>query len=632
MSNGGMVKTSITSILDTFTTKIIFLQPVYECIANAFEAGASKITVEFICTPNLLNENEIYSIVITDNGEGFTEENVSSFSEYMSKRKAKLGCKGVGRFTWLKVFKDITIDSVANNQKVQINFSRNFDIRDDIKIFKQQGNDFTGTKITFNNIVENYKNEEINLKLFKDKILDYFYVNLLEFKNIKKTFEIKLCLNDEALLITTSDLSDLESKSILIKSELDGIEYDFNIKYTFLNNNGENECYFCGNGRLVEKIKLERLFLKLPKSEKIKILVSSKYFDDRINYERTLLDLKKTDNNPTILNPLTFNEIILRLENELETILFNRFPEISKNNESIINSCINQKPYLSKYIREDKSIIKDEKKLINDAEKAFEKDKKETTNNFLRILNEKEIDSEKLSIEFEKLNDLSARELAQYFLFRQTIIDTLKSFIDRGESFERYLHNLFLNLGKRNDSEQGIRDKYSNCIRLLDDKFMSFNRMYSDTKIKSILKDLKQSNTSFYGEKEPDLTIFYSSNDVVVVEFKAIGAKSIEKANAFSEINRNMGIIAKNFEELNNLYGYIITQLDDETIQNFSVMPGVTKMFSDNGRTIFYCYNQNIIGKDGRTIPTHIYVLSTENIYYDANARNKHFIEIIKNK
>ena len=50
--------------------------------------------------------------IVTDNGNGFDSINYQSFLEAYSRLKVKKGCKGIGRFLWLKAFDSVTIDSI----------------------------------------------------------------------------------------------------------------------------------------------------------------------------------------------------------------------------------------------------------------------------------------------------------------------------------------------------------------------------------------------------------------------------------------------------------------------------------------------------------------------------------------
>ena len=51
------------------------------------------------------------SFDITDNGNGFNDQNYQSFLEAYSQLKVKKGCKGIGRFLWLKAFDNISVES-----------------------------------------------------------------------------------------------------------------------------------------------------------------------------------------------------------------------------------------------------------------------------------------------------------------------------------------------------------------------------------------------------------------------------------------------------------------------------------------------------------------------------------------
>lgn len=58
------------------------------------------------------NPDPILNVTIIDNGEGFNEANFTSFKKPFSKVNNKYGCKGIGRFTILTLFK--RMDVVSN--------------------------------------------------------------------------------------------------------------------------------------------------------------------------------------------------------------------------------------------------------------------------------------------------------------------------------------------------------------------------------------------------------------------------------------------------------------------------------------------------------------------------------------
>lgn len=59
-------------------------------------------------------KGHIDSVIIQDNGCGFTENNYHAFETADTTRKLALGGKGVGRFTWLVAFAEAMIVSRYN--------------------------------------------------------------------------------------------------------------------------------------------------------------------------------------------------------------------------------------------------------------------------------------------------------------------------------------------------------------------------------------------------------------------------------------------------------------------------------------------------------------------------------------
>lgn len=101
------------------------LYPLFEAVSNSIHAIAARtpkrrgaIQIRLVrdatqenLAPLIENIEPINQIQITDDGCGFTNDNMAAFDELDTRYKAKLGGKGVGRLTWLKVFQKITVDS-----------------------------------------------------------------------------------------------------------------------------------------------------------------------------------------------------------------------------------------------------------------------------------------------------------------------------------------------------------------------------------------------------------------------------------------------------------------------------------------------------------------------------------------
>lgn len=104
------------------------LIPLYEAIVNSInaiderkrkcESFSGRIEIEVIRDRTLFSEsdsNTVRGFSIKDNGIGFDENNMASFMEADSDYKLAFGGKGVGRFSWLKAFSNVSITSTFNS-------------------------------------------------------------------------------------------------------------------------------------------------------------------------------------------------------------------------------------------------------------------------------------------------------------------------------------------------------------------------------------------------------------------------------------------------------------------------------------------------------------------------------------
>ncbi|WP_169776881.1 ATP-binding protein [Campylobacter mucosalis] len=103
---------------------------IQEAITNSIHANASQIEVFFETIDESLIEGtnlKVKKVIVCDNGEGFTDENIKSFNQYMSDYKYDLGCKGIGRFTYLTLCDKVEIFSYNKNKpiKLTLHWTRN---------------------------------------------------------------------------------------------------------------------------------------------------------------------------------------------------------------------------------------------------------------------------------------------------------------------------------------------------------------------------------------------------------------------------------------------------------------------------------------------------------------------------
>lgn len=95
------------------------LLPVFEAVMNGFQAieetgrsdGRIEVFLERSGTTDDTRPAPISAVRVTDNGIGFTDENVEAFNTVDTLRRASAGGKGLGRFLWLKAFGRAEIES-----------------------------------------------------------------------------------------------------------------------------------------------------------------------------------------------------------------------------------------------------------------------------------------------------------------------------------------------------------------------------------------------------------------------------------------------------------------------------------------------------------------------------------------
>ena len=78
-------------------------------------------------------KRKIQNISITDNGIGFTSENIQSFKRLDSTYKSQMfGCLGIGRLLWLKVFEEVEISSVCEEGGKKLFRHFSFDVEKEV--------------------------------------------------------------------------------------------------------------------------------------------------------------------------------------------------------------------------------------------------------------------------------------------------------------------------------------------------------------------------------------------------------------------------------------------------------------------------------------------------------------------
>lgn len=622
--------------------KVAFLQPVFEAVSNSLEAHATEINIVLQAEDNTLPgmPKKIIGFSIEDNGEGFTQKNRDAFTKLWTTNKLDIGCKGVGRLTWLRVFEKATVKSFVGDEVVSINFDKSFDGHKDIKVEKNtQPATQNKTTISFESVTDKYhkiakKGEndedhraEADLEQIYDVILKHLLVKLSLLKKEKKTFSINLTLDKENCEITDSNIPDLQEEVFEIEDRTQR-KHSFRLYYNFFNNDkNQKYLYYCANSRAVQPFKEDISLSSLPNKDSIIMLLSSSYLDERVNDERNEFTLPLSDKNPSALDPLSFPAINAVLKDKVQGIVLTKYPEITKSNDDVKQKAIEKAPYLTDFIKKDTSIIKNEKDLIDNAKKSFEEKKVKSQAGFAKMLEKKSVNPVIFQKAIEEVSAVALAELGEYILYRQNIIAALNNAMADPTKKEDFIHNIFMPM-KTDDGQQVDRHYLSN-LWLLDDKFMTYSYAASDKTINQIKNAIEEKDKLKYKNKNrPDLIIFFnqdenSTKDVIIAELKGANATNDEKSKALMELPNNIEVIRQNIPETKSIWGYIITSIDSDfqkTIENQGIYQELFSAGDDN--KAYYFYN--------KSLRAHITIVDLKTIVDDSSARNKTFLEILK--
>ncbi|WP_298767354.1 ATP-binding protein [uncultured Polaribacter sp.] len=607
----------------------------FESITNSIHANATSIKCYLNCNNMVADDGEesigtikVDTIKIVDNGDGLTDDNYKSFSKYRTKFKKDLGCKGVGRFVFLKVYKNAKytskISSIQEERKI------NFDFQFDTDNFKKHETEVleNETEVSLQFLNKNYLDYEkkvdrriqLDLHKIRGKVLIHLIPTLFFYK--QKGVEINIDFIDEynelSIKIAPEDVPAFLEKKFQIRNS-DGITHDFLLHYKIENIAGSLNAFYCANNRAVCEFSEKDLKISMPYNYSGYMLLESKYFDTKVNNDRNNFDIfpVKTD----VFSPLSWELINSEVKKNIGDIVKEGVPETKKINKQKLKEIQEERPYLIQHIQpEDIEMagFLDKRNIIEKAKKSFDTAKERVLSN-----------SGKEEYTDKELNDaiaLAQNELVSYINDRVIVIDRLKTLVDKSERVESIIHNLFM--------KQYTKDDYysvgKNNLWLLDDRFTTYSYAASDKRIGEVLNDIGENtdDVDILGDK-PDLSLFFSHkpNNVdrlksVLVEIKPFDFSKKPDRKKFQGIQQLLDYVKafKDKEKIEEVYGYLITDIDKELSERL-LDDSYTPMFSTE-RPIYHRFYERL--------GISIYVVSAKTLIYDAESRNRIFLNIIK--
>lgn len=457
---------------------------------NSFQDGYINIIIDK-SKDNLFGK-DVYSVTIEDNGIGFTTKNMDSFLTIESQYKKKYGGKGVGRFSWLKVFSKVEIVSnyCENNAFYKREFI--FDTKDNIDVIPQDSdvNEYKTTVKLVNPHQELqpflYKSIETLAKITAKHALYYLISNPIKIKIFEN--ETEVLVNE----LVSNNIHKINSSSFNTKNyEFEIIHYKIN--KSFINN---NEVLLTADSRLVESYNVEKLIPILSgwvdNFECYYVgIVSGDYLNAHVQANRLGFNISEESGE---LDPYPcMRDIRDKIISEIMCVLQDDINNIQEETyDKIVNYIEKQKPEYSvlKHYCDDKlRLIKPhlkEDKLDDELHRIYRGLERESRDKIRALIEEKEIFGSNYKDvfleEFSKFDDCSKSNLAKYITYRKIIIELLESALKRnndGYTKEEVIHNILFPMRSTNE-------EYGPCshnLWLIDDRLSYMSYIASDKRI-----------------------------------------------------------------------------------------------------------------------------------------------------
>ncbi len=633
------------------------LIPLFEAIVNSIQASDSKgrVEVEVIRqrTQMSLDQEsdqlqEVESFKITDYGIGFNAENIQSFKTADSTFKAQLGCKGVGRFTWLKVFESVSVDSIYIENKEYYKAEFDFSIEDpdlnSLKVTPYVGDKKCITEVTLLNAKAPYQGRlPIQLESYADAIIEhcimYFLENKIESLIVKDNTGSKIELVDYFNKFYGNDIR-------TVNFTVGGNEF---ISYYVKSykNQRIHKIHFCANTRAVTEYKPSDYISNIPEyfldqergKFRYSIYVTSPYLDENVNQERTEFSILKSEDYLDEERPAietVIGELLIQCDSVfaefLAPMIEQHLSRVSEYVEHVgyeYRSLLKHRPDWIKLIKigiSDDDLDVELHKLLRD----FEVELKSEAKSIKKTLKEsKSLSSSEYKNSYKKyaeaINDVGKSNLAKYVIHRKSIVDILELSLeirdDDKYALENAVHDIIMPLSSTNDD---VTNQSQN-LWLIDER-MSFNTLLASDKPFSSITNIEDN-------RRPDILIFNNPivfgdddrrpNTATIIEFKrpmrddyTAEENPIEQVMNYAKKLRNSKNLKNrkgrhiNLDSTVPIYCYVVCDLTDSireqaSDRNFIPTP-------DNEGYIWYHGVYNV----------YFEIISFEKVLSDAKKRN----------
>lgn len=660
-----MSSVNIHGVINNISKSTSVYTPIVEAVVNSIQSIEKNGTTTGQIVITLIRDSQsslkfdadaledIKTVLIEDNGEGFTDENTNSFDMLYSEQKKHLGGKGFGRFTFLRYFESVDIESVFSEGEKR--FKRKFDFipNDQQKIVSNDSKAETETAlenktlISLNSLKRGQLDKKLNTIARKllEKLLIYFINDTYSCPKISLKCDDKVIVLNELLGNDYAEIQEMDSKSFTLEAEDQKETFNLKIfKIFFPENQKSKICLTAHNREVTETLThtyipefsdnfYEKTTDGSTKDYLVKTYVIGSYLDSNVSLERNGFSIPRTQ--PDMFCKISLKDIEAKaaeLTKNSEAFKQDILSRQEKKMDKIVAYVDANAPWYKEFIPEIEieSVPYDLNDETIDAELNKVKFKQEIkVRAKMKAIVESETDvlEEEVKNVVNEISKVKLTELAHYVALRKSIITLLKKSLqvklDGKYHSEDTVHSIIFPT-KANSENTPYAD---HNLWMIDEKLNFSDYISSDQR--HIEESEDRTDLLVYNKKIAFRADNTASNPITIFEFKKpqrddfVNPSSNE--DPILQIQRYVNEImngkhltpeGRNISVSKNtpFYGYVICDLTKKVedwlhdIKDFKVMP--------DGKGWYRWYDN---------INLYIEVLSWDKVWEDAEMRNKIF-------
>ncbi|MBZ3934932.1 ATP-binding protein [Methanimicrococcus blatticola] len=564
------------------------LLPVYEAVVNSIQAiderkdlemadGNISVIINRGLHKNLNGEKDdtIVGFEIRDNGCGFDEINYQSFLNLHSPHKWEIGGKGIGRFTWLKVFEKVEIESVFLEKGQKFKRIITFTTKGIVGQEPVKTEEDIQTCVKLIGFKNEYRQQESAFRT-TEKIAQRILEHCLSYY-VGDNYPHIHTISEEVSKDLTSMFNEL--KNGIREENFKLANIDFKLIHVIMFNTVQdlNKSILCAHNRAVSSHKidfLEKTSLSFAgKKCYYSAYILSDYLDENVESDRLNFRIPSIRDLDTETFPVTREMILKEVEKHSRLHLKEYTEQAEKTKKDKLNQYFLQNPhfkfvykYYSKEILDEINPESSEEK-INDVLYKYkgkaEYEKRKEVEKILKT-NKREVLKQKNEEIFKQLDELQKDNLTSYVIHRKLILDLFEKSLELNDDgkypFEREIHDIIF--PRKTDSEKIDYDDHN--LWLIDESLTFHSYAASDMKLKNI--------SDSDSDNRPDVIIFSEVNE---------NNSNICNSVSIIELKRSQ---TDDRDIVNQLYTYI------ENIQNCTIKRENGRDIKTTDSTKFFCY------------------------------------------